>query len=124
MPSQSKTVQSYVQDVQPGAWWAIQKTSGPGEEQDELISPFIDSIPASQFPVVRRVTPSTETGKSQTPHWHFAVQSKVAFNVPFFFLLLFLVDLHICLSMGLNLCALKPLKHLKKILKPHKIVAN
>ena len=67
MPSQSKTAQSYGQDVQPGAWWVIQKTGGPGEEQDEVISPFIDSIPASQLPVVRRVTPSTETSKITNP---------------------------------------------------------
>ena len=69
MPSQSKTAQSYGQEVQPGAWWAIQRIGGLGEEWDEVIGPFIDSIPASELPVVRSETQSTELCKSQTLLW-------------------------------------------------------
>ena len=58
MPSQSKTAQRYGQEVQLGAWWAIQRTGGPGEEWDEVLGLSIDSISASQLPGMRRVLQS------------------------------------------------------------------
>ena len=69
MPPQSKTAQSYGQEVQPGAWWAIQRTGGQEEERDEVIGQFIDSTPASELSVVRSETQSTELCKSLIHHW-------------------------------------------------------
>ena len=53
--SESKTALSYGLEVSPGVWWAIQRTGDQAEEWDEMIGLSIDSIPASQLPVVIRM---------------------------------------------------------------------
>ena len=88
---------------------AVLRTGGPAEEWDRVINPSIDSIPASQIPAVRRVLQIYSSLQIADPSLDLAIFAqkqfaihvlKVAFHVPFFIQLLFLVELHIHTTHG------------------------
>ena len=123
----------YWKEVQPGAWWVIQRTCGSVEEWDEETEPSIDSVPASQIQLWEECYESIVLCKSQTPHWPYLCRRqlaihvlKVAFNVPLFIQLLFLVDLHFHTAHGFKV--VHPKNHWNifhyKILKPFTSVSN
>ena len=115
MLSENKTAHRYGQEVQqrPGGplrQQGMQWKSHSNSDWDDVIGPSIDSIPASQIPVVKKATQPQSFANCKPLTGlicamcmiHFPVHSKVAFHVSFFLLLLFLVELHNCLPTKLG----------------------